>query len=225
MLFHQQPMKPPSRKRKRIEVDMEEFFNPYTFDYKTYIKETYGLNEMPTRLSPLSDIETDYIDNSFDAMKVEKRGKLIGRLQHGNENLRVYQEVEGNKVWISILSENIPIIAAGHVYQRIETPIKGIINLGIHRFKLYRHVIWRWFEERVIPNEPTIISDKAQTDKGFNFWKQLFDEYVKEKKTHKMSVIDFRDGSIIKEIVDKKEMDGYFQAQSTGNFRFVLQRI
>ena len=30
---------------------MSDYFDPYIFDYKTYVKETYGLNEMPTRLA------------------------------------------------------------------------------------------------------------------------------------------------------------------------------
>lgn len=204
---------------------MSEYFDPYTFDYKTYVKKTYGLSEMPIRLSPVSDTEIDFIDNSYDAMQVEKKGKLIDRLKHGNENLRVFEEKEGNRVWISILSEDKPLIVAEHVYQRISTPIKGIVNLGILRFKTYRMVIWRWFDERIIPNESVIVSDKAQTEKGFNFWKRMYQEYVDNQHTHEMYVIDFDTGEKVKTLQSVDELGEFYQSQNTSKFRFVLQKL
>jgi hypothetical protein len=199
-------------------------FNPYTFDYKSYMKEIYGLNEMPIRLPQMS-LDVDAIDNSYFAKEIEEKYDPSGTFHHGSENLRVYKYSEENKLWISLLSESKPILAMEYVYQRISTPINGIINLNIWNFKLYHGLFWDWFKKEIIPNESTIISDKEQTDRRFNFWKRLFQEYVKNSHTHKMYVIDFTTGKQVVDISKEDEMDKYFQSQQTYNLRFVLQKL
>ena len=51
---------------------MSDYFDPYTFDYKTYVKETYGLTEMPSKLSSTT-LDVDSIDNSYYAKEVEAK--------------------------------------------------------------------------------------------------------------------------------------------------------
>lgn len=200
------------------------YFDPRSFDYKTYMRETYGLNEMPVRLPQMS-LDVDSIDNSYFAKEVEEKYKPTGTFRHGNENLRVYTYDEDNKSWVALLSEDKPILAMEYVFQRISDPIKGIVNLNIWNFKLYHGLFWIWFQKEIIPNEPTIISDKAQTDKGFNFWKRLFKEYVKNSHTHKMYVMDIKTKKQISDISTEEEMDKYFQPQQMYNVRFVLQKL
>lgn len=203
---------------------MKEYFDPYTFDWKSYVKETYDLNEMPSKLSHMN-LDVDAIDNSYYAKEVEQKYKQTGTFKHGNENLRVFEYDEGGRHWTSLLSENKPLLAMEHTYTRINNPIKGMVNLHIWHFKWYHALISRWFDERIIPNEPVIISDKAQTEKGFNFWKRMFQEYGDNKKTHKMYVIDFKTGQAIKDLKSVEEMEKYYQSQDAGNLRFILQKL
>lgn len=202
----------------------KKYFDPYTFDYKNYMKETYNLTEIPNKLPPLT-LSVDYTDNTYQGMQVEKNGELIGRFKFGNENLRIFKETTDGKIWISLLSSDSPLIAAEHVYQRVDKPISGIVNLHIWHYKYYKGLMWKWFREMVIPQEYIIISDKNQTELGFKFWKNLLDEYVIEQKTHGMYVIDFKSGKKVKNIIDKKEMDLYYQQQNTSQFRFVLEKL
>jgi hypothetical protein len=154
---------------------------------------------------------------------VEKDYDRVGDFNHENENLRVYSRSEDDKTWVALLSEDRPVLAMEHTTQRITFPIDGLVNLNIWNFKLYHGLIWRWFEKKILPEEPVILSDKAQTDKGLKFWKRLFDEYVKSMSSHKMVVLRFNSGEIEKMILNSDQLDDYTGSEDRMfNFRFAL---
>jgi hypothetical protein len=200
-------------------------FDPYNFDYKSYVKETYDLNEMPNKYHRGEYQNDDPILNSQDAIWVEKNGKNIGNYKMGSFNHRFFVHVDGNDTTYYLLSENKPFIIMEYSFTRITSPIKGIENKHLWNFKGDKGTARMFFDEYILKQEPIIVSDKSQTEKGFNFWKYLWREHVTDKKTHTMYVVNINDGKIVGSIENEQQMNDFYTTTKSGNLRFVLQKI
>lgn len=200
---------------------MNKEFDPYDFDYKTYITEMYRLTEMPAKLPRNSIFQMDdYATNNYEGIRIEKKCKLIKLFQN---NYRVFYHRENGIDMFFLLDKNQPHICAEHYFKRITTPINGIENLHIWNSIRNRALIEMWFRDEIIPKEPVIISDKIQSDRGFNFWLGLFDDYAKSNNSHDMLIIEYNTGNIIKNITNKDEMKEFY-GDNKFNFRFVLKK-
>jgi len=199
-------------------------FNPYTFDYRQYIKEYHNIdiNESPVKI-PSRVLSRDYIDNTYAGLQVEKIAKFIREYSYLNEKLRLYKNIEDGVETYYLLTLDQPILALEHSFVNITSPIKAIENKDLWHFKQYKGLMSYWFDNDIIPTYPAIISDAAQTQMGFNFWKYLYKEYVSGKKSHVIYVIDYKMGDKIN-INNIDEMEEYY-ANTQYNSRFVLERI
>ena len=203
-------------------------FDPYNFDYKTYIKEVYNLNEMPNRWSRSEFTLDDPYLNSNEAVWVEKTAKLIGEFSVPNSSFkfRLYLYVDGDENTYYLLNNKKPFIHAEYSFRRIHDSFnKGIENTYLWNFKWDKGLIRMFFDHYIIEREPRIISDETQTDKGFNFWKYLFKEYAVRRKSHKMSVYDINNGVDVKQLKSENEMDDFFRDTQMANYRFVLEKL
>jgi len=199
---------------------MNKEFDPYNFDFKSYITEMYNLVEMPLRLPHNTPFRMDdYVTNNYEGLQIEKHGNFLGNW----ENYRLFTEKENNIETYYLLDKNQPHICACHSFERITSPIKGIENKELWNGKYNKGLVRYWFNKEIIPKEAIIISDKIQSDMGFNFWTSLFNDYVKTNDSHSMLVIDYNNGNVIKNITNKDEMKEFY-SDNKFNFRFILKR-
>jgi hypothetical protein len=196
--------------------------SPIPTDYKNYVNEMYGLDESPSPIGSIH-LNADANDNSYYAKEVDRRSTYVGIFPFNGENLLGYEAVDSNNTRISLLNASRTTLVMEHSYERISSPIKGIVNLHIWHHKTYPGIMRKWFDVKVIPEEPTIISDKALTPLGFKFWQWLYGEYTANKHSHNMLVLDMKSGSIVKDVTELKEMDDYYRRESY-DYRFVLTR-
>ena len=200
-------------------------FDPYNFDYKTYIKERYNLNEMPNKWQHDEFTLDDPILNSNESTWVEKEVKKFVEISLGKSTkYRLFHKIEGNEETYYLMAMDKPFIHAEYSFVRVNFPIEGIENKCLWNFKWDKGLMRNFFGGFVAVKEPVIISDESQTEKGFNFWKWLYEEYVKNKKSHVMYVLNMKTGS--KEKLDSVDSMGhYFTETKSGNLRFVLHKI
>lgn len=200
-------------------------FDPYNFDYKSYIKEQHDLlREMPAKMDDREWRLNDFIRNNHEGLRIEENEKMIGFFGEGENKKRLFHTKENNIEFYSLLDEKTPFINAEYSFEQITHPVRGIINRDIWNHPHCKGLVWYFFGKFIIPKESTIISDNIQTDKGFNFWKNIFTEYVGSKKSHKLLILDFKSGKIVEELINKDEMDEY-SGDNKHNLRFVLQKI
>lgn len=202
---------------------MSKEFDPYNFDYKSYIKEIYRLDEMPSKIIKDKWVLDDYILNNKEGIKTENNSKFIKIFHAGSLNFRLFFDEENNISFYSLLDMNTPFINAQYSFERITIPINGIINLDIWNHVYSRGLISYFFDHYILQKEKTIISDKIQTEKGFKFWKSLFKEYVKTNKTHQMYIMDFSSGNKIKDVTEEKDLDEFYGSEKS-KYRFVLNK-
>lgn len=201
---------------------MSGYFDPYNFDYTSYITEMYNITEMPSKLPRNKSFRMDdYVTNSYEGVRIEKHDKFIKMFYR--DFYRVFHHEENGIDTFYLLDKNQPYVCAEHSFKRITEPIKGIENLHVWNSIRDRASIRLWFRDEIIPKEPIIISDKIQSDRGFNFWVGLFIEYVESNKSHDMLVIDYKDGSIVKNIAKKDEMKEFY-GDNKFNYRFMLKK-
>lgn len=202
-------------------------FDPYNFDYTAYMLETYNLTEMPNKMVRIKVRAEDHILNSEDSIWVEKIAEYLGKwtIKNASMTWRLFLHKEGNIWTYYLLDEDTPFICGEYSFERVVGPLKGIENKHIWNFKWDRGLIRLFIDYYILEREPVIISDKLQTESGFNFWKYLFREHVKYNKSHKMYVMDINNGEVILSIADENQMDQYYTETNSGKFRFVLERI
>ena len=200
-------------------------FDPYNFDYKAYMLETYNLTEMPNKYYREEFRCDDVFLNSQDAIWAEKQGKYIDDYKQGSLIYRLFIHKEEDITTYYLIDKNKPFIYMEYSFRKITSPLKGIENKHIWNFKWDKGLARMFFDDYIIPREPVIISDSLQTEKGFGFWKYLFMEYVRDSKTHKMYVIDINDGKMLSVIENINQMDTFYTDSKSGNLRFVLEKI
>jgi hypothetical protein len=199
-------------------------FNPYTFDYKSYLKEMYGLvGEMPSQLPDGKFALDNFFANNQEGVRIEKEAEFVSDIALHSFKFRVFKEVDSQTVIYSLLEEDTPTIAVQYSYEQVNKPIKGIENRHAWNSIRMRGMFREFFDKFIIPHHSVILSDQALTRKGLNLWKQLFDRYVVENKTHKMVVIDAKTGSIISTLQAAENMIQYWESDKF-NLRFVLIR-
>lgn len=201
-------------------------FDPYNFNYKKYVFDTYNLTESPNRIDNMKMRGDDHILNSEDSVWVEKNTTYIGVWNVNNSNLkfRLFYHEEGTIGTYYLLDEDKPFIRAEYSFEQITSPIKGIENKHIWNFKWDKGLIRMFFDGYILDKYPTIISDQSLTDMGYNFWKYLYNEYVKSNNTHKMFILDMISGKT-NDIPSEIEMNKYYSHYNSGRLRFVLQEI
>ena len=190
-------------------------------NYKKHIFEVYGLSEMPNRVENLNWTLDDGILNKRDAERILKNGKNVGIFKISEMSYRLYLEVDGNAKCYYLIDINHPFINAEFSYYEISTPIQGIESVGIWNWKYNKGLVRYFVEEYILKKYKTMVSDKLQTDRGFKFWQNLFDDLVESKKSHKMYAIEFKSGNVIKNIINKDEMTEFF-GDNNGKYRFVI---
>ena len=200
-------------------------FDPYNFDYKTYIKEAYNLDEMPNRWNRSEFTLDDPYLNSNEAVWVEENGKQIGTFSIPNSKtkFRLFLHTNEDENIYSLLNDKKPFIHGQYAFKRIDA--HTIENSYLWNFKWDKGLIRMFFDQHILKQEKTVLSDETQTDKGFNFWKYLFREYVDRKKSHKMSVMDLKKGKYVKNIQKESDLDGFFKDTRADNYRFVLEKL
>ena len=149
-------------------------FDPYNFDYKEYILETYNLMELPNKYYRGNYQCDDVILNARDAVWVEKNGTELENYKIGSFTYRLFSKIEGNDITYYLMERDKPFIVMEYSFTRITSPIKGIENKHIWNFKGDNGLARNFFEDYILKRESVIISDENQTEKGFNFWKYLF---------------------------------------------------
>jgi hypothetical protein len=200
-------------------------FDPYNFDYKSYVKETYDLNEMPNKWQHDKFNLDDPILNSSEAVWVEREVKKFTIVSLGQSTkYRLFHKIEGKEETYYLMTVDKPFIHAEYAFIRIKSPIKGIENKYLWNFKWDKGLIRNFFNEFIVIKEPVVISDEIQTERGFNFWKWLYVDYVKNKKSHMMYVLDMKTGNKGK-LDSADSMERYYTETKSGNLRFVLQKI
>ena len=158
-------------------------------------------------------------------MRIEKNAKQLDDYKLSSFTYRLFIKSDGDDTTYYLLDKNKPFITMEYSFTRISNPIKGIENKYLWNFKWDKGLARIFFDDYILKQEPIIISDEVQTEKGFNFWKYLFREYVKDKKTHLMRVIDINHGIFISSIKNENQMDEFFTESKSGKFRFVLQKL
>jgi hypothetical protein len=167
----------------------------------------------------------DVILNARDAVWVEKNGTELENYKIGSFTYRLFSKIEGNDITYYLMERDKPFIVMEYSFTRITSPIKGIENKHIWNFKGDNGLARNFFEDYILKRESVIISDENQTEKGFNFWKYLFREQVKDRKTHYMYILDINTGKEIITSNAETQMDDYYTDTRSGKFRFVLQKI
>lgn len=193
-------------------------------DYKKYIFDVYGLNEMPSRVNNLHWMLDDGVLNERDANRILKNGKSVGVFKISEMSFRLYMEMDGNAKAYYLIDLTHPFIHAEFSYYEISIPINGIESVGVWNWKYNKGLVRYFIEDYILEKYKVMVSDKLQTDRGFKFWKNLFDDCVRTKNSHKMYVINFKTGEVIKHITDENQMDEFF-GDNNGKLRFVLEKI
>ncbi len=195
----------------------------YTFDYKTYIKEMYNLDDIIMEspvLYPgtLHKFDHDLIYNSQIAIKVEKNGKNIGNFKVGNNvNFRIFKEVEDDLVYYNLLYPDQPIIAVSHTVREIDG---GIESLDIWQSIQTRGLSRYWIFDFILKNYKFMMSDKIHTARGKEFWKRLIDDSLDKKLN--VFVLNIKTKEKIP-LTNFKEVDGYYGSDMF-EYRFVIER-
>lgn len=203
----------------------EGYFNPYTFDYKSYIKEMYNLNEMPNRLKHINFPNDDTILNHMEGVRIEDSCRFLENFKVGSNTYRLYFEKYDQNECYYLLIKDEPFLVMEYAYHPIQHPINGIENKVIWNHIWHKGMFRYFFDCYIIPIKPIIITDYVMTDRGYIFWQYLLKEYVNNKKTHKLYVIDLKTGGYIINVNDVKIMNDYFSDKDVGNYRFVMEKL
>lgn len=207
-------------KNNKKELNPEDL---YTFDYKTYMKEMYNLEnivmESPV-LYPgtLHKFDHDLIFNSQMAIKIEKKGKNIGNFKIGNNvSLRIFKEIEGDLVYYNLLYPDQPIIAVSHTVREING---GVESLDIWQSIRTRGLARFWVFDFILKNYKFMMSDKIHTVRGKEFWKRLVDDSLNEKIN--VFVLNIKTKEKIP-LTNFKEVDNYYGSNAF-EYRFVIEK-
>jgi len=198
---------------------MSQVFNPYTFDYKKYIYESYGLTEMPSKMDDRLFVLDDTILNQKEGIRIEKNCKFVEIFKAGSQKYRLFKEIEGNDITYYLLGETDPLVVMEYSYNEINNPIVGLENKSIWNHRWYKGLLRYFIENYVLSKKVKMISDRILTIKGFKFWKTLFEDL---KKTHQMFVLDINTKKIVK-IETGRELERYYESGKS-NFRFVIEK-
>jgi hypothetical protein len=180
------------------------------------------MNEWPMRFEPGDAGLDDPKKNEKLALEIEKTGKLLDTFNHSIAGeIKIYLIIDGEEYNIYLILKSKPFIAGQYSYIKHD---KGIENKFIWNFSWFQGLIREFFDKFIIPREPLIFSDQAQSNRGFKFWKTIFEEYVIKKKSHKMLVVNM--GKKVKYDIDTVEdMDKYYDKKNSANFQFVLMKL
>jgi len=206
----------------QVNVDM---FDPHNFNYNEYMLETYNLTEMPNKYYRGNYRCDDVILNAQDAVWVEEKCKEIGDYKLSSFTYRLFYNADGDNITYYLMDKDKPFISMEYSFIRISDPIKGIENKHLWNFKWDKGLARNFFDDYILKREPVIISDELLSERGFNFWKYLFSEHVRDGKTHKMYVININDGNVISIITEEDKMNEFYTDSKSGKFRFVLEKV
>ena len=166
-------------------------FDPYTFDYKTYIEKQYNLTESPVLYRDFPFSNDDWITNSESSIKIEKKSKLLGIYNYGNFKFRIYEYLEDGDSFIDLMDENSPTVYMHHSYSEISIDnMNGIINHSIWNSRNMRGLARDWVFNTILKKYEFIMSDGVHTPKGKLYWSKLFDEGLEQN--YKCGTIDIK---------------------------------
>ena len=175
--------------------------------------------EWPMRFEPGDSGLDDTKKNEKLALEIEKSGKLIDTFSHSIAGeIKIYLIINGEEYNIYLILKDKPFIAGQYSYIKHDT---GIENKFIWNFSWFQGLIREFLDKFIIPREPLIFSDQAQSKRGFKFWKTIFEEYVVKKKSHKMLAVNMND-KIQYTIASEDDMDKYYNDEDGVKFQFVL---
>ncbi len=197
----------------------------YTFDYKTYIKEMYNLNESeiliesPARYtSTIHQFDHDLIVNSQIAIKVENNGKNIGDFKIGNNvRYRIFvQPIENGSICYSLLEPDQPVIVVSHTVKEFDG---GVESLDIWQSIRNRGLARWWVFDYILKHYKFMVSDKLHTKYGEIFWKSLIGDSLEKKL--KTFVVNTKTNEKLP-ISNISEVDKYY-GNNKFEFRFVIE--
>jgi hypothetical protein len=193
--------------------------------YIKHIMEAYGLtiDETPAKLKDKEWRLNDGVLNEMDAKEVLKRAKNMGMYRISNMEFRLYFENERNVYTYYLIEPKNSFIDVEYSYNKISKPINGIENAMVWNSRYNKGLARNFIEDYILNKEPRMISDITLSEGGFKFWKNLFDDMVINRNSHKLYVINFESGEIVKDINKEDDMDEFF-GDGRAKFRFVLGR-
>jgi hypothetical protein len=157
-------------------------FDPYKFDYKQYILETYNLTESPARITDVDYTKNDARLNATAATKVIGRSKLIGEYTYGSFTFDLYYEYEDDTAFYDLLDKRHPFIYLHHEIEDIKLDgLIGGMSVDIWKWKTMDGLAHHWMFDYVLPKYEFIMSDVVHTSKGERFWKYLIKEALSKK--------------------------------------------
>ena len=197
----------------------------YTFDYKTYMKEMYGLTESSVigespvlYTSKVHRFDNDFMVNARLAREVEERGKNIGDFKIGNNiHYRVYKEKENNLIYYNLLEYNQLVLVMSHTIREVDD---GVESLDIWQSIRTRGLARFWVFDFILKNYKFMMSDKLHTTRGKEFWKRLVDDSLDEKIN--VFVLNIKTKEKIP-LTNFKEVDNYY-GSNMFEYRFVIEK-
>jgi hypothetical protein len=210
------------RKPLRV-LNQNKPFDPYSFDYRSYLLERYGLSESPQRMDNRRFVLDDDLLNHQEGIRVENESKSIGDFKTGqNQSYRLFEEVAGSNTTYYLLYPDKPQIVVEYSFEKINPTIIQTKSIWNHRW--YKGLARFFFEEFVLANYPSVMSDSILTESGFKFWLTLFDEMVKSKKSHGIYVVERKSEMSMKWIHSREEMEEYY-GDGQSKYSFVITTI
>lgn len=199
---------------------MTDELNEYKWDYKTFFKEFYNLNESPKRIDTMKFSIDDIHNNSYEAIRVEENDKLVGKYNFINIQYRHYYSNENGIIFEHLLDIDRPIIYLAHSYEKTTLSNKnGIVNLSIWKSKHIRSLAVYWAFDEILKKYDFIISDKAHTPRGETYWKTLTKEAL--SKNMVCAAIDTLQNNQILPIKTIDEFTQYY-GDNKSKYRIVI---
>jgi hypothetical protein len=160
----------------------EEIDSWYKFDYKSYFKKLYNLNESPSRIGMLPFGNDTAENNKYDAIRSEENDKYIGIYKYNGMELRHYYTVEEGK--------------------------QGVESTSIWQEKLVRGIAQYWIFNDILTKYDFMISDSRHTTRGEIFWSKIIEKALKEKL--KCGFVDGKNNDQFTAINDINELDNLY---------------
>ena len=199
---------------------MSNVFDPYTFDYKTYVKSAYDLDESPSRYRDLDIEEDDAILNSKSAVEVEKKDKFIENYKWESFTFRLFKIKQDDITFINLLDMKFPFIYMRHSFREIKiNKLNGIENSNIWSWRTMRGLARHWIFDKILKDYDFVLSDKVHTPKGEIFWKKLIGNAI--DKRLKCNVFNPQTNKVEFDVNSEKELEKYYGVDKAG-YRFII---
>jgi hypothetical protein len=187
----------------------EEIDSWYKFDYKSYFKKLYNLNESPSRIGMLPFGNDTAENNKYDAIRSEENDKYIGIYKYNGMELRHYYTVEEGIIFNNLLAMEQPYVILHHSYREIKLHGKqGVESTSIWQEKLVRGIAQYWIFNDILTKYDFMISDSRHTTRGEIFWSKIIEKALKEKL--KCGFVDGKNNDQFTAINDINELDNLY---------------